>query len=1117
MELPKESARKSSGFELKQGTSMKAPVFIRSPRVKKEGEKLLEMIQNRKLFEEMSSDQQKKAKELESIIVAGKNMQTSNDPIIVSALENFKESQEHCEGEELLLRVLSSEKADDSNIGDLRLAIFNRAVYVGSDPSVNKAFTVYKNRERAKFQLLKSAAQGDVGTVQKIITENPTIECVRDRNGDTPLSLAIINRHYEVAKMLIDAGHRFDTINQYDLSPLDYAILGSDNELVEVLDKVHAQSGSILGEKNIFEGVKIGSIEDIKQLLTVFHADRQDELGNSLLACAVENDRYDLVRILVEECNVITNTVNKNHQTPLDMAKNSSQIYAYLVSNGGLTAMQCGYKDRIFELVQKGNERGLHALFYESPLVQQLENDSGLRSRLINARDAARNTPLIIAVSRGCFRCVKSLVDVFKSEIHAFNEEGDTAFDKALMTIQHSEIAEYLAKKGARCCSMTMPLEQETLKKEKPESFIITDSPLEARKVKLRKAHVATRMMDEARLLQYVEHSNILAIEKIEKSLLYSARDEEGNSPLALAVIHKKIEVQKYLVKEGADVNDVNKKGDSILDLAKDEESRSFLLQQGAVTSEALRKNAAERARNMQLLGYVKDGKLQSLQEKLQLIDPEETSQIKDSYGNTLLAIACAYGHSDIVKMLIEVRNVKINTFNCKFETPLDRVKKNADLERYLEGKGALSFQELQQRNLFTAWCEKGYLDAIVKLMETAKNDKKLRDKLTRMDPDLIGGSPIISAAKNGQLSVVKFLVDLYGYEEQRLQEIGQALKSSNMHKNISTYLEGWMKQNQKETDAQENDVQSQAKGKNVVIVAREQDESNTLLHQAVLSEDVESVKVLIKSGTDINVRNKKGHTPLDLARMQGNEKIMRELTQKGAFTAQEIEKREYARNHAKNGKLEALQQMLDAGVSPNATDEQGNSLLMLAALGGHRELVHYLLEEKKADTTIRNNRYQTALDVCEDPLIADILRAHGCLSYEFPKKKARLLIYALKGDVENFKEVLKGMDMQDVGPGMGAIKDAQGNTPLSFAVNKGHQQMISYLCETCKVDVNEVVHGKTAADRVIDRDTDPKYKKLLMYLFAHGALTADLLEFNHVEIPEHTIADDPLQAFLVL
>ncbi|MEU8892815.1 ankyrin repeat domain-containing protein [Streptomyces sp. NPDC048442] len=63
----------------------------------------------------------------------------------------------------------------------------------------------------------------------------------------------------------------------------------------------------------------------------------------------------------------------------------------------------------------------------------------------------------------------------------------------------------------------------------------------------------------------------------------------------------------------------------------------------------------------------------------------------------------------------------------------------------------------------------------------------------------------------------------------------------------------------------------------------------------------------------------------------------------------------------ARQGETEALAAYVDAGVSPNLTNEQGQTLVMLAAYHGHAGAVEALLA-RGADANRANDRGQTPL-----------------------------------------------------------------------------------------------------------------------------------------------------------
>jgi len=130
--------------------------------------------------------------------------------------------------------------------------------------------------------------------------------------------------------------------------------------------------------------------------------------------------------------------------------------------------------------------------------------------------------------------------------------------------------------------------------------------------------------------------------------------------------------------------------------------------------------------------------------------------------------------------------------------------------------------------------------------------------------------------------------------------------------------------------DAVEHDRIEQVKSllaQNVKINAVDQ-YYGTLIHRAVASRSMNSLKLLLSFGADVNLRNKEGRTPL-----------------MAASTPQLIEL------------------LLAAGADINAKDNEGKTALMGAAYSGELTVVKSLLRNK-ADPEIKTPDGKTALDM---------------------------------------------------------------------------------------------------------------------------------------------------------
>jgi len=106
------------------------------------------------------------------------------------------------------------------------------------------------------------------------------------------------------------------------------------------------------------------------------------------------------------------------------------------------------------------------------------------------------------------------------------------------------------------------------------------------------------------------------------------------------------------------------------------------------------------------------------------------------------------------------------------------------------------------------------------------------------------------------------------------------------------------------------------------------------LPHFYALLCDAERIKELLEKGTDPNIRDGSGNTPLHFA--------------------------------APKGCAEVARLLLEHGADPNAQDKSGETPLHVAAFNGHVDVVRLLLEYG-ADPSIRNRDGKTPLDLARE------------------------------------------------------------------------------------------------------------------------------------------------------
>ncbi|NKB54191.1 MAG: ankyrin repeat domain-containing protein [Rhizobiaceae bacterium] len=187
-------------------------------------------------------------------------------------------------------------------------------------------------------------------------------------------------------------------------------------------------------------------------------------------------------------------------------------------------------------------------------------------------------------------------------------------------------------------------------------------------------------------------------------------------------------------------------------------------------------------------------------------------------------------------------------------------------------------------------------------------------------------------------------------------------------------------------------------------------------LHKAAFEGDLEALKRLILAGSDLEVRDGNGRTPLHVVAYASHEKAVQLLIEAGAdANAFDNQKYDIVTIAAVANDLEVLKLALDLGASPsNITSPYEGTALIAAAHLGHHEVVKILTDAGAPPDHI-NNLNWTAL--MESVVLGDGGADH--------LKTARHLLDA--GANKN-------------------IPDRDGVTPYEHAVNRGYTEMIDLL-----------------------------------------------------------------------
>jgi uncharacterized protein len=141
-----------------------------------------------------------------------------------------------------------------------------------------------------------------------------------------------------------------------------------------------------------------------------------------------------------------------------------------------------------------------------------------------------------------------------------------------------------------------------------------------------------------------------------------------------------------------------------------------------------------------------------------------------------------------------------------------------------------------------------------------------------------------------------------------------------------------------------------------------------TALHYAVLNNDIELARALLRAGADAQARTRYGVNPIYLAAQNGSAGMTRQLLDAGA-NPNEIYREGESVLHtaARTGNVETVKVLLDAGASVDAREEwHSQTPLMWAAAQGHAALIPLLVQngaDVNAESSIQEWERQVTME----------------------------------------------------------------------------------------------------------------------------------------------------------
>lgn len=861
----------------------------------------------------------------------------------------------------------------------------------------------------------------------------------------------------------------------------------SNRQLQSTANVVNPSTNQSKREALINACNKEGSLEKVKAAIEKgASVNYETESGTFALNTAASFGHVDIIEYLLS-IGANINSIDKEKFTPLGRAIVSENYKAaeFLMSKGANTLGDRGIKIEKLNMVlwKACTERG-------SLQEARMAIDAGAD---VNTRNSEQSSPLISAASWGHANIVEYLLSQ-GAEINFIDKNGWSALGEAFRSGKQ-EAADILIKNGASTIGNKKILCSQT------SSIEVLNEILRGACAKGGKLDLVKMAFDAGAEVNST-HSN-------------------GNSALILAASWGHVDIVKYLLSQGAKIDAADINGNTPLKLA-------------------LQNNHLDVA-DLLLINGASPGVITSN------LSPDAKRLLSSYSLNNALKIACRNGNINEVDSLIK-QGADINRpldENGATALHITAEGSNYPFMDYLISKGANidAIDKMGWTPFGYALCKNSSLTGLLSNLgskkpfniSVLKNHKGEKEKLNQILCAVCAGIRQIHQIQEGEyvreisipifsadLDFVKMLVDAGADINNRSGE----KKSSPLHSAASGYnnaeiieyfatrisyldtinQEGWTALGiaflQQNKDALRILLNHGAKKIGDKSITKSNQESNDTLNYILCNAcgengDLETVKMAIDAGADVNANHPSGDSPLFIAAAWGHISIVKHLISEGATLdfihktgwtplgiALKCEKSEVVNTLQKVGAkkigdkrllssqtdtmnslnsmlfivckgyaIEIARMAVDAGANINATSIDGFSPLHYAVGFDRADITEYYLSQG-ADFNIINKTGWTPLGYaygCGKDETANILLKKGANKLGdnrilmSQRDQMATLNYILRIGCEKNSSFEKVKMAINAGADINAV-DTFGNTPLILAASWGHVDIVEHL-----------------------------------------------------------------------
>jgi serine/threonine-protein phosphatase 6 regulatory ankyrin repeat subunit B len=763
--------------------------------------------------------------------------------------------------------------------------------------------------------IFEAAEWGDVDRVRELLPEVADIN-LRDSTGYTALHYAAMGGHIGVLEvLLLDPNLNLQEWDRDNVFPLKAAIdSGHIDFALRMLDagaKAYIREDAITV---LHDAVEAGGVPLVNKIVSMSPAlfGKADRWGRTPLHLAAGAGRSDLVEALLDAARRSRQYSDKEFKTILDLQEAESgrtALHLAVLANDPKSARLLVEAGAAKEIRDRGNRKPGHIA-----KASRFDEMMG-----ILGEGYGTGWPLLDAVGEGDLEKVKEILNTDPSQIDVQGSEGWTALNTACLS-GNLPIAQFLLEKGAK-----VDLAQFS-------GF----TPLHSAAMKNR--------LEIVRLL--LGHGASL-----------EARTNEGLTPLVLASVGSHLEIMKEFQAQGAVIDSRSGKDTTPLHSASasGRPKRFDCSYPWGPMSMPVGENAGWRRiedDRSPVGGHVGYREVAEI-----LLDAGADAKAVDALSRDAMYYAIQYGHTDIVKVLLEKGVPAEYWIGGGHETPLRVAVNNWQIEiaRLLLEKGAKINVGQRPEDTPLGLAIRSSQPDFVRLFKEfgAQNTKEqLKDYIAQA----------IRESGSNFTETQKEMIDLLSggdlsLEPDDLNKLFLAAVHGKQLESVTLFLEKGADVNYQEKEGSDRALHSAGHGQDRTLVrfllnhGADPNATGFLGQTPIYSANDVIAEMLIEAGARLDVRDNDGNTPLHEIARSTDLKTMKFFLDQGQDPNAKNNwgdtplHRMAGERSSNRGFKESLDLILQYGAEINALNNQGETALTLASSIGNEEFVRILKE----------------------------------------------------------------------------------------------------------------------------------------------------------------------------